>query len=183
MASRGHETRAVVFDNNEITPLSAVWTGLLQTPWRHSSYKRALSEIRSWCPDIVSVHNFFPVASPAVYYAARECGVPIVQTLHNYRLFCPAATFFRDGHVCEECLGKRMPWPGVLYGCYRESRGASAGVASMLTVHNLLGTWKTHVDRFVALSEFGKGEICPGWTSGGSYRSQAQFCNVRPGRG
>ncbi len=63
-------------------------------------------------PDIVHVHNTFPVISPAVYYAANEEGIPVVQTLHNYRMLCPAATLFRDGHVCEDCLGKRSALAG-----------------------------------------------------------------------
>jgi glycosyltransferase involved in cell wall biosynthesis len=62
--------------------------------------------IRDCKPDVVHFHNTFPLISPAAYYACRDLGVPVVQTLHNYRLFCPAATFFREGKVCEDCLGK-----------------------------------------------------------------------------
>src|SRR5262249_30458360 len=82
------------------------------------------------------------------------CGVPVVQTLHNYRLLCPKAIFFRDGHVCEDCIHKSIPWPGVVHKCYRDSLGASAAVAAMLTTHNLLQTWHKKVDVFIAYSRF-----------------------------
>ena len=79
------------------------------------------------------VQNFFPLISPAAYYAAQAEGVPVVQTLRNYRLFCSNALFFRDGHVCEDCLGKTPPWPGVVHACYRGNRAATGVVAAMLT--------------------------------------------------
>jgi glycosyltransferase involved in cell wall biosynthesis len=77
----------------------------------------------------------------------------VVQTLHNYRLLCPAAIFFRDANVCEECFDHSL-WRGVLHGCYRDSRAETSAVALMLTVHRWLGTWSKMVDCFIALTEF-----------------------------
>jgi glycosyltransferase involved in cell wall biosynthesis len=105
------------------------------------------------------VHNTFPLLSPAVYYAAKSCGTPVVQTLHNYRFLCPGATFFRDEQPCEECLGKSIPWPGIMHACYRRSRPASAVVATMLAVHRLLRTWSRTIDVFVALTEFARSKF------------------------
>ena len=65
------------------------------------------------------VHNAFPIISPAALHAAQNEQIPVIQTLHNYRMLCPSATLFRDGHVCEDCVGKRIPYPGVLHACYR----------------------------------------------------------------
>lgn len=161
LTAHGHDVRQVTFENDDINAFNAIIVGL-QASWRESSYKRVLGEIGNWRPDIVSVHNFFPIASPSVYYAARKCGVPVVQTLHNYRLLCPAASFFREGRVCEACLGKRLPWPGIVHACYRGSRPATAAVASMLAIHNVLGTWRKHVDTFIALSEFSKEKFIEG---------------------
>jgi glycosyltransferase involved in cell wall biosynthesis len=112
--------------------------------------------------EIVHVHNFFPTASPSIYSAARSHGAAVVQTLHNYRLLCPNALFFRDGHVCEDCLGKFMPWPGVAHACYRDSRAASGVTAAMLTVHRARRTWLEEVDIFIALTEFSRQKFIEG---------------------
>jgi glycosyltransferase involved in cell wall biosynthesis len=105
-------------------------------------------------PDVVHVHNFFPLLSPSVYRACRRAGIPVVQTLHNFRLLCPNAIFFRDGSPCEDCLGRSVAWPGVLHRCYRDSRIATAPVAAMLAVHRALHTWSELVDVFIAPTRF-----------------------------
>ena len=85
-----------------------------------------------------------------------------MQTLHNYRLLCPAANFYREGKVCEDCLGKSVPWPGVLHGCYHDSRLATSTVAAMLTIHRAAGTWSKLVDVYIALSEFSRKKFVQG---------------------
>jgi glycosyltransferase involved in cell wall biosynthesis len=80
----------------------------------------------------------------------------VVQTLHNYRLLCPNALLFRQGKVCEDCLGKVFAYPGIVHGCYRESRAQSAVVALMLSAHRLLKTWHKKVSRYIALTEFAR---------------------------
>ena len=111
---------------------------------------------------MVHVHNTMPLVSPSVYDAAKSEGVAVVQTLHNYRFLCPAATFFRDGRVCEDCLNKVVPWPGVVHGCYRESRAASGVMATMLTFHRLRRTYAEKVDAYVALTEFARQKFVEG---------------------
>src|SRR5580704_6309072 len=109
---------------------------------------RAVSTIWSWDtrrdfarilsrekPHLVHIHNIFVMVSPSIYYACREAQIPIVQTLHNYRLFCPASNFFRDGEVCEDCIDHSL-WRSVQHGCYHGSRAASAFVALSLAVHH-----------------------------------------------
>lgn len=113
-------------------------------------------------PDVAHVHNTFALLSPAVYYACQRLGVPVVQTLHNYRLHCPRADFFRDGQVCEACLGKSLAWPGIVHGCYRDSRVQTAGVATMLAVHHGLHTWTTQVDLYIALTAFARQKFIQG---------------------
>lgn len=112
--------------------------------------------------DLVHVQNFFPLISPSVYYAAKAEKVPVVQTLHNYRLLCPNGLFFRDGHVCEDCLGKPVPWPGVLHACYRESRTATTAATVMLTTHRIMRTWTEMVDVYIALTEFARQKFVQG---------------------
>lgn len=109
-------------------------------------------------PDLVHLHNTFVMISPSIYSACQEAGIPVVQTLHNYRLFCPAATFFRDGHVCEECVEHSL-LRAVRYSCYRQSRAATAVVALMLAVHRQQETWVRAVNCYIALSEFSRGRF------------------------
>lgn len=160
LEAHGHEVHRFTADNRVIrgggalTAVRAIWNG--------RAYHDLRALLRSFRPDVVHFHNTFPLLSPAVYYAARECGVPVVQTLHNYRLLCPGATFWREGRVCEDCLGKTPPWPGVLRGCYRQSRAATGATAAMLAVHRWLGTWRDKVDVYIALSEFSKRKYMEG---------------------
>jgi glycosyltransferase involved in cell wall biosynthesis len=106
-------------------------------------------------PKLVHVHNTFMAISPSIYSACEERGIPVVQTLHNYRLLCPGSNFYRDGKICEECLEHGLH-RSIRHGCYRHSRSATAGVALMLAVHNYLRTWSTHVTRFITLTEFAR---------------------------
>jgi glycosyltransferase involved in cell wall biosynthesis len=109
-------------------------------------------------PDLVHVHNTFVMVSPSIFSACRDANVPVVQTLHNYRLYCPASTFFRDGHVCEECREHGL-WRGVAHGCYRDSRAATTVVATMLAVHRQRQTWNRDVDCYIALTEFSRNKF------------------------
>jgi glycosyltransferase involved in cell wall biosynthesis len=110
------------------------------------------------CPDLVHVHNTFLVISPSIYSACSARGIPVVQTLHNFRLLCPTGSFFRDGMICKECVNRNL-LRSVRHGCYRNSRRATAGVALMLAFHRVLNTWRASVTRFIALTEFAKNEF------------------------
>ncbi len=107
--------------------------------------------IRETRPDVVHLHNPFPLISPGVVRVAKSEGVPVVQTVHNYRHSCPKGDFFRDGAVCEDCSAKPFPWPAVLHSCYRDSRPQSAIMAAAARVHH--ATWLM-VDRFLPVSDF-----------------------------
>ena len=127
----------------------------LRTIWNPRTYREIRSIIRAEKPDVMHCHNTFPLISPSVYWAAAREGVPVVQTLHNYRLACLNGYLFREGHVCEDCLG-RTPWRGVCRRCYRGSRAQSLVAAAMLLVHRLLGTYRRKVTRYIALTDFAK---------------------------
>jgi glycosyltransferase involved in cell wall biosynthesis len=130
--------------------------------WSLRSFREMAEVIAKERPDVAHFHNTFPLISPSAYYACARAGVPVVQTLHNYRLLCPAAKFLRDGKVCEACLGRNVAWPGVVHGCYRGSRPATAAAAAMLAVHRGMGSWQTKVDVYIALSEFARGKFIEG---------------------
>jgi len=153
LQERGHQVQPVTFHNQGLETLRR-WEQAAVTLWNREAYRQVREAIRTFRPDLVHIHNTFPLASPAVIHAAKAEGVPVVMTLRNYRLLCVNALLFREGRVCEACLG-RIPWRGAVYGCYRQSRAASAVVAGMLTLHRLLGTWSL-VDRFIALTDFAR---------------------------
>ncbi len=158
LIERGHEIREFVFDNDVISPANVWFTGM-QATWSRSAHISVRSELTKWRPDIVDIHNFFPLASPSVHYAARELGIPVVQTLHNFRLLCPGATFYRRGQVCEDCVGSKLPWPSVAHGCYRGSRLQTAAVALMVASHRIAHTWQRKVSLFIAVSDHAKGKF------------------------
>lgn len=106
-------------------------------------------------PDVAHVHNFFPMLTPAIYDACIEAGVPVVQTLHNYRTLCANALLMRDGRVCERCV-QGSPYWGAIYGCYRGSRLGSWVVAHSVDYHRRQTTWQTKVDRFITLTAFSR---------------------------
>lgn len=162
LESHGHQVIRYTAHNDHLENQSSVSVAK-NTLWNSVIYRELQALIRREQPSIAHFHNTFPIISPAAYYAARAERVPVVQTLHNYRLLCPNALFFRDGGVCEDCLGKRVPWPGVVHACYRESRAASGVVAAMLTVHRALRTWSETVDVYIAaLTEFARQKFIQG---------------------
>lgn len=161
LRDRGHQVESYEEHNDKIEQLNRVEVAL-RTVWSTEAYHHVKQQLRQQPHDVVHVQNFFPLISPSVYYAAKQSGVPVVQTLRNYRLLCPNALFFRDGQVCEDCLGKFVPLPGVVHGCYRESKVASAAVATMLVVHRMLPTWTQQVDIFIALTQFARQKMIEG---------------------
>jgi glycosyltransferase involved in cell wall biosynthesis len=157
LRDRGHEVIELRRDNLEIQTMAAPRVAA-DTLWSASAHAQALEMLRTHRPDIVHVHNTFPLISPSLYWACAKAGVPVVQTLHNFRLACPQAMFLRDGKVCESCLGK-MPWPALWHGCYRGSRVQTAVMFGMLAVHRAAGTYENKVSRYIALSEFGRNKF------------------------
>ena len=161
LGAMGHEVDSHEETNARVADLSRV-RAAARTVWSAETYGVLRRRLRAGHYDVVHVQNFFPLISPAAHHAAKTEGVPVVQSVRNYRLICPAATLFRDGGACEDCLGRVAPWPGVLHGCYRESRSASAAVAAMITAHRMVRTWQRKVDVFVALSRFTRDKLIEG---------------------
>jgi glycosyltransferase involved in cell wall biosynthesis len=156
LESFGHEVVRYAVHNDRIREMGRARLAT-DTLWNRESHHQVRRLIRRERPDVVHFYNTFPLLSPSVYYAARAEGCPVVQSLHNYRLLCPNSLFYRAGRICEDCLGKFVPWKGVLHKCYRDDRAASAVVATMLVGHRLLGTWKRTVDIYVAgMTEFAR---------------------------
>jgi glycosyltransferase involved in cell wall biosynthesis len=129
--------------------------------WNNDARGSFAELLRSEKPDVVHVHNTWAMISPSIYSACLEAGVPVVQTLHNYRLLCPVGTFFRNGKICEECMDHSM-WRSIRYGCYRESRVHTAGVGLMLAVHRRRHTWRREITSYIVLTEFARQKFIQG---------------------
>lgn len=128
------------------------------TVWSLKYYRLLKKKLKDIKPDIVHFHNTFPLISPAAYYACKNLNIPVVQTLHNYRLACPGALFMRSDSICEKCL-KGSLLNSIKYGCYRESRVQTIPLTAMLYTHRLMDTWNKKVDKFITLSNFAKNKI------------------------
>mgnify|MGYP000656046149 CR=1 FL=1 len=161
----GHEVVEFVEDNRRLNGVNPFKVAV-DAVWSRESYIKIKELIREKRPDVAHFHNTFLRISPAAYYACKEEGVPVVQTLHNYRLICPGALLMRDGRVCEDCVGKAVAWPGVVHGCWRGSGAQTAVVSSMLTFHRLLKTWQEKVDLYIALTEFARKKFIQGGLPG-----------------
>ena len=148
----GHEVELFQVTSDAIAGFGPVRRALLpaQLVWAPGSRRDLAQAIARFAPDVVHVHNTFPLLSASVVAAARAAGVPLVATLHNYRLICAGGTLFRDGAVCHECVG-HTPVAGVRHGCYRESSIMTVPNASAIAVTT--HRWKRDVDAFVVLSE------------------------------
>ena len=148
---QGHEVRTLLRHNDELRAMRPA-AAALQTFGSAGTRRDLQTELERFRPTVVHVHNWFPLLSPSLHRTCAQAGVPVVQTLHNFRLACPQAMFLRDGRVCEDCLG-RAPLPAVRHACYRGSHAQTAVLAGTLMLHRALGTWR-HVSVFVALNEF-----------------------------
>ncbi|MEU6120444.1 glycosyltransferase [Streptomyces sp. NPDC047123] len=122
----------------------------LRVPWNPAVRKELAALLRAERPDVVHVHNVFPLLSPAVLAACADAGVPVVATLHNYTQLCPPGTLQRDGKPCTECVGSTVPLPAVRHGCYRDSRLATVPLAVSLAANRW--RWWSGVQRFFCIS-------------------------------
>ncbi len=182
LEAAGHRVATYCRTNDEISGYSAAQRLALikNTISSEHSRREVLQVLRQEEPDVVHVHNTFMMISPSVYGACREARVPVVQTLHNYRLLCPAGNFFRQGQVCEECE-ERSLWRGVQHACYRDSRVATGTVALMLLVHRRRHTWTESIDRFIALSEFARSKFVAGGLPADRIDVKPNFVDPDPG--
>jgi glycosyltransferase involved in cell wall biosynthesis len=182
LADRGHEVIRYELHNNSIKSTDKLKLAR-NTIWNPQSAKSIRLLVRRNQIEVAHFHNTFPVMSPSVYRAARDEGAAVVQTLHNFRLVCPGNTMFRDNHLCDDCVGKPLPWPSVLHACYRGDRQATAVSAAMLAYHRATGTWSHNIDAYVALSEFNRSLFCRAGLAEASIFVKPNFLKSDPGPG
>ncbi|MGH8809451.1 MAG: glycosyltransferase, partial [Noviherbaspirillum sp.] len=173
LREHGHEVEIYQQHNDALKNMSRAVTAV-STIWS----QRSAHDIEDFCdrfaPDVIHVHNTFPLISPSLYWAAARRKVPVVQTLHNFRLLCPQAIFLRDGKICEDCIGK-VPWRSVTRKCYRASAMQSAVITGMLTTHRAIGTYRERVTRYIALNRFALDKYVEGGLPAQRFRIKPNF--------
>jgi glycosyltransferase involved in cell wall biosynthesis len=181
LEEHGHQVVRYQAHNNHVAGKTSVEL-LATTIFNTHAYRQVRDLIKKNRVSLVHVHNTFPLLSPGVYYAALQERVPVVQTLHNYRLLCPAAVLFRSNKVCERCLETRSLWPAIRHGCYRGT-AASTATAAMLTIHRALETYKKRVNTYIALSEFERSKYIQGGFPPEKIVVKPNFISPDPGKG
>jgi glycosyltransferase involved in cell wall biosynthesis len=151
--------------------------------WSSKTFQCLDMVARSRAISLAHFHNTFPLISPAAYYAVRRAGVPVVQTLHNFRLICAGGMLSRNGAVCQSCLENGSLLPGIARACYRQSRPATAAVATMLAVHRAAGTYHEQVDCYIALSQFARRKFIEGGLPPDRIVVKPNFVSPDPGAG
>jgi glycosyltransferase involved in cell wall biosynthesis len=156
MERKGHRVVEFVRHSDDLVRMGKVGAvkAALCTPWNPFARRELRRLLMREKPDILHVHNVFPLLSPSIFHAARNLPVATVLTLHNYRVFCAVGTVFRNREPCTECLDRGDVRMALRYGCYRESRLATIPPATMIALHRWLGTWSHRVDAFIALTSF-----------------------------
>jgi len=152
-----HNVDVITFERHNdaiVTGMNKLKTAFT-TAWSRKTYKELKYLLIKERPDLAHFHNIWYLISPSAYYACRDAGVPVVQTLHNFRMFCVNGLLMKDNRVCEDCTG-HYPWRSIVHGCYRDSRVYSIPVALTEGFHKFKRTWTDAIDAYIALTEFGK---------------------------
>jgi len=155
LAASGHQVRTLLVSNETISSYFDKALTTLRTVENPTGIATICRELEEFRPDVVHIHNFFPLLSPAVHKACKRAGTATVQTLHNYRPICTSGQLLRNGRLCDLCVHGSPLW-GVVYRCFRNSVIGSSAVACMIATHRKRETWSTDVDRFIVPSEFGR---------------------------
>lgn len=156
LEEQGHTISQYIVSNEGINTLSRKLKTAISLPYSYHQKKKVIAFLKKQKPDIVHVHNFLPILSPAIFYACKELDIPVVLTLHNYRLLCSNGLLYRDGNVCEECLSKRWGMSAIKNGCYQESSLASIFPVISNGLHSKKNTWTRLIDKVIFLSSFSK---------------------------
>jgi glycosyltransferase involved in cell wall biosynthesis len=155
LGNSGHEIDLYARNSDDIAEMGRKDRALLpfRSVWSFAAERDLTQLLQANRPDLVHVHNTFPLFSASVLRAAHRLDLPVVATLHNFRLLCANAVLQRDGKPCDSCIG-RLPLPAVRHSCYRDSRVQTLPLATSIGVHNSLHTWQRYVDTFVVPSAF-----------------------------
>ena len=160
LSARGHEVALFQRHSEEIAGWSPLRRGTLPVRllWSEDSRRRITELLGEFAPDVVHIHNIFPLVTPSVLYACRDASVPVVATIHNYKPGCASGTLFRDGHVCHDCLGGSS-LPALTHGCYRGSAATTAPVVFGSWLHR--SAWRTMITAYMFISAAQRDVLAP----------------------
>ncbi|WP_448528502.1 glycosyltransferase family 4 protein [Raineya sp.] len=158
LLANNHSVEQLFFENSAIQGLEKLKI-FYKSLYNWEAQKIVREKIKTFQPDIIHLHNLFYVASPAVLYEAHRQKIPVVQTIHNFRLICAGSLLLREGKVCEICTQKTFPLAGIQYKCFQNSAIKSAQLTMVTGLHKWLGTWKNKVDAYITLTEFVKNKL------------------------
>ncbi len=163
LENNGHVVHRYGRDNQDIKNYSFLEKINLafEPTWSWKSYHQIQEAIKMFKPDILHCQSFFPLVSPAIYYASGQSGVPVVQTLHEYRLICPSGWLLRAERPCHDCT-KYSLLSSIQHGCYRNSSLQTLPVAMMLGIHKAFKTWTRKIAVFTTPTEFAKQQFVAG---------------------
>ncbi|MCP4945096.1 MAG: glycosyltransferase family 4 protein [Planctomycetaceae bacterium] len=178
----GHQVFRFTISNDSIVDLNRIEL-VAKTFWNKAVASELDQIICRDRPDVMHVTNAFPLISPSAYKVAKDHGVGVVQSIHNYRMLCPKAQFVRNSQVCEKCLGKRFAWPAIYHACYKENRLATTVVAAMTAFHRARNSWTQLVDRFIAPTQFVKDKHIEGGFDARQIDVKPNFVFPDPGSG
>lgn len=181
LIDKGHEVEVFTRSSDEIRNkgLFGILRGALSVIWNPFSKIAIQKKINKFKPDIVHVHNTFPLISPSIFYFFNK-KIPKVLTLHNYRLLCSAGIPMRNNSVCTQCIDKKSILPALKYKCYRKSRLATLPIALNIEFHRIIGTWETKVDAFIVLSDFQKKKLSAGGINSSKIHVKPNFYAGKP---
>jgi glycosyltransferase involved in cell wall biosynthesis len=149
----------------------------INTIWSVKSYREIKKLIKEIQPDVVHIHNTFPQLSPSIYWAVKSLNIPVVQTLHNYRLTCANGLLYRNSKICEECV-KRGKYSALKHKCYRGSFLATLPLVIMFYLHKIIGTYKNKVDLYITLTNFAKNMMIESGLPEDKIKVKPNFVNI-----
>lgn len=156
LSKNNHRVEQLVFDNKEINTILDKLRTALKLIYNPAAARMLRERIEEFQPDIIHVHNFVPLASPSVFFVAKEYNIPVILTLHNFRLLCPSVILFHKNRIYEKSVRTLFPIDAILKGVYRGSRFQTAAVVLMTALHAIIGTWRNKIDLYITLTEFAR---------------------------
>ncbi len=156
LTSYGHKVEHMLYKNSSIRTFLDKCLSGFRTVYNPTSAHALKIRVSNFNPDVIHIHNFLPLVSPSVFIMAKKLGVPVILTLHNYRLICPSATLFYNGRIYDSSIGNVFPFDAIWKGVYRNSRIETAIVAVMTAFHHYIGTWRNKIDCYIMLTQFAK---------------------------
>lgn len=183
LTEHGFTVELMEADNEGIHGLRGKLEAAGSVFYNFSAVSRLRETLQRFKPGLVHVHNWFPSLSPGIFRACRVAKIPVVHTLHNYRLLCSKAVLFRDGAVCEQCMNTTLRLPGIRHGCYQGSRAGTAIATAAMLSHWRLGTWSDCIDRFIVLTEFAKRKMIEGGLPAEKLVVKPNFLDFEPDMG